>query len=124
MNDVDFGGASKFDGYGPGFFRVGGEVRQGAVLVHRGGVQAWNGGPEAIVALSDLLDVLLYGAGEETAHAPEELTEALERVGIGVESMASPTACRTYNVLLGEGRRVGAAVLPVGGVESDATRPG
>ncbi len=48
------------------------------------------------------------------SHAPEELTEALERIGIGVESMASPTACRTFNSLLGERRRVGAAILPVG----------
>ncbi|MEC7257968.1 MAG: MTH938/NDUFAF3 family protein, partial [Pseudomonadota bacterium] len=34
--------------------------------------------------------------------------------GLGVEAMASPAACRTYNVLLSEGRRVGLALLPVG----------
>jgi uncharacterized protein len=37
----------------------------------------------------------------------------LEDAGLGVEVMSSPTACRTYNVVLSEGRRVGLALLPV-----------
>jgi len=37
----------------------------------------------------------------------------IEEAGIGVEVMNSPAACRTYNVLLGEGRRIAAALLPV-----------
>jgi uncharacterized protein len=44
---------------------------------------------------------------------PRDFRTALEDRGIGVEVMASPTACRTYNVLLGEGRRVAVALLPV-----------
>ena len=41
------------------------------------------------------------------------MREALEEAGLGVEVMASPAACRTYNVLLSEGRRVGLALIPV-----------
>jgi uncharacterized protein len=37
----------------------------------------------------------------------------LEEAGIGVEVMNSPSACRTYNVLLSEGRRIALAALPV-----------
>jgi len=37
----------------------------------------------------------------------------LEEIGIGVEVMSSPSACRTYNILLSEGRRIAAALLPV-----------
>jgi len=37
----------------------------------------------------------------------------LEDAGIGVEIMNSPTACRTYNVMLSEGRRIGLALIPV-----------
>jgi uncharacterized protein len=44
------------------------------------------------------------------------LAPALER-GIGVEVMATAAACRTYNVLLGEGRRVVALLLPMGGAD-------
>jgi len=44
---------------------------------------------------------------------PRAFREALEAQGIGVEPMNTPAACRSYNVLLGEGRRIAAAVLPV-----------
>ena len=54
-----------------------------------------------------------FGTGAEIAHIPPRLRSALEGAGLGVEVMASPTACRTYNVLLSEGRRVGLALLPV-----------
>ena len=44
-------------------------------------------------------------------HKLEEVKNALH--GIGVEGMNSPAACRTYNVLLSEGRRVAVVLLPV-----------
>ena len=57
--------------------------------------------------------MLFVGTGAEIAHVPGGLPGALEEAGIGVEAMASPAACRTYNVLLSEGRRVALALLPV-----------
>jgi uncharacterized protein len=65
------------------------------------------------LALAGRIDVLLLGLGAEVAIVPRALREALEAAGIGVEPMNSPAACRTYNVLLGEGRRIAAALLPV-----------
>ena len=59
------------------------------------------------------IDVLFVGTGAEIAHAPQEFRKQVEEMGIGVEVMASPAACRTYNVLLSEGRRIGVALLPV-----------
>jgi uncharacterized protein len=53
------------------------------------------------------------GTGAEIAQIPRELRAVLENAGLGVEIAASPAACRTYNVLLSEGRRVGLAALPV-----------
>ncbi|MFN3606674.1 MAG: MTH938/NDUFAF3 family protein, partial [Cypionkella sp.] len=44
---------------------------------------------------------------------PPAFIAALDQAGIGVEPMNTPAAARTYNVLLGEGRRVAAALLPV-----------
>jgi uncharacterized protein len=44
---------------------------------------------------------------------PADLRDRLHEAGLGVEAMASPAACRTYNVLLSEGRRVALAALPV-----------
>jgi uncharacterized protein len=68
---------------------------------------------EALLAVAAQVDVLFVGTGAEIAHIPRDLRERLEAAGIGVEVMASPAACRTYNVLLSEGRRVGLALLPV-----------
>jgi len=115
LNEVVFTEAQPIDGYGPGFFRVGGTVWESAVCVHPGGTRAWGGygDAETLVALAAEIDVLFLGTGAETAHPPQDLRDRLEAEGIGVEAMNSPSACRTYNVLLSEGRRVAAALLPV-----------
>lgn len=115
MNPTQFGGAVPVDGYGPGFFRVGGQVIQGAVLVTAKGGTAWNGLDDRapLLALAGLVDVLFIGMGADAAHAPADLVAALRDGGVAVESMASPTAARTYNVTLSEGRRVACALLPL-----------
>ena len=115
MNEVDFPGARPVDGYGPGFFRIGGEVFQGAVLSGEAGTCGWGGYEDAtpLLALAPRVDVLVVGTGVEIAHIPSGLRRDLEAVGIGVEVMNSPAACRTYNVLVAEGRRVALAVLVV-----------
>ena len=115
LNEVSFGSARPVDGYGPGFFRVGGELLHGAVLVTATGARIWGGyaDPAPLVALKGQIDVLLLGTGSTIAHPPADLRAALDAAGIGVEAMASPTAARTYNVLLSEGRRIAAALLPV-----------
>ncbi|ARE38494.1 hypothetical protein RGUI_0353 [Rhodovulum sp. P5] len=104
------------DGYGPGFFRVGGEVQEGTVLVADGRLLHWGGtGDEApLMALAGRIDVLLIGTGNSLAPLPNRLQPRLEEAGLGVEIMASPSAARAYNVLLSEGRRVAVALLPVG----------
>ncbi|MCW1954481.1 MAG: MTH938/NDUFAF3 family protein, partial [Roseobacter sp.] len=44
---------------------------------------------------------------------PADMRHKIEQAGMGVEVMNSPSACRTYNVLAAEGRRVALAALPV-----------
>ncbi len=115
MNEVQFDDSRPVDAYGPGFFRVGGERIEGPVLLVPNGVSSWEGYADAaaLVAVAGQIDVLLLGTGAEIAHPPAELRRAVEAAGLGLEVMASAAACRTYNVLLAEGRRVGAAMLPV-----------
>jgi uncharacterized protein len=116
MTEMSFPDAAPVEGYGAGFFRIGGQVRPGPLLVGPDGVVDWAGledlGP--LEALAGRIDVLFLGTGPEIAHAPEGLAERLDAAGIGLEVMASPTACRSYNVTLSEGRRVALAALPVG----------
>ncbi len=115
LTEVTYDDAVPIDGYGPGFFRVAGKVLYGPVLVTASRAASW-GGVEDTAALTDLageVDVIFLGTGGETAHVPAALRAAIERAGMGIEPMASPAACRTYNVLISEGRRVALAALPV-----------
>ncbi|WP_109468235.1 Mth938-like domain-containing protein [Albibacillus kandeliae] len=115
LNEVTFNDARPVEGYGPGFFRIGGAVFEGAVISGPSGTRAWAGYDDvaSLVALAGQIDVLFVGTGAEVAHVPAPLRQAVEDAGVGVEAMTSPAACRTYNVLLSEGRRVALALLPV-----------
>lgn len=115
LNEVTFTDAEPVDGYGPGFFRIGGNLVEGAVIAGPTGTAGWGGldDGDALAALAGKVDVLFIGTGAETAHIPPALRRRLEEAGMGVETMSSPAACRSYNVLLSEGRRVALAVLPV-----------
>lgn len=115
LNEVTYNDAAPVDGYGPGFFRIGDVVYEGGALILPSGVAHWGGyaETEAILAAADEIDVLFIGTGAEIAHPPAPFQATLEAAGLGLEVMASPPACRTYNVLLSEGRRIGVALLPV-----------
>ncbi len=115
LTEITYGAALAIEGYGPGFFRIGPHVLRGAVLVTPWEAGAWGGlgDTAAPLALAGRIDVLLLGLGSDIAAVPPAFTAALDGAGIGVEPMSSPAAARTYNVLLGEGRRVAACLLPV-----------
>jgi uncharacterized protein len=115
LNEIVFNDAKPVEGYGPGFFRIGGQVVQGAVIASASGTRTWGGfeDADALLVLAAQCDVIFIGTGAEIAHLPAGLRAALEEAGVGVEAMSSPAAARTYNVLLSEGRRVALAMLPV-----------
>ncbi|MES9957827.1 MAG: Mth938-like domain-containing protein [Sedimenticola sp.] len=56
-------------------------------------------------------DLVLLGTGEKHRFPSPTLYHALVNAGIGLETMTTPAACRTYNILMQEGRRVAAALL-------------
>jgi len=115
LNEISDNKAQPVDGYGPGFFRIGGTVLEGPVLLLPAGIVPWAGYQErdGLIAAADAIDVLIVGTGAAIAQIPPDFRSAMEGAGVGVEIMASPAACRTYNVLLSEGRRVGLALIPV-----------
>lgn len=115
LNEIVFTDAKPVEGYGPGFFRIGGEVLNGAVITGPLGTYIWAGLEDAqpLLDLAAHVDVLFLGMGADVAHPPEDVLTQLQEAGLGVEAMSSPAACRTYNVLLSEGRRIAAALLTV-----------
>lgn len=110
------------DGYGEGQFCVSGQWRTGAVVVFPDRTVAWRPKEFADLTPDDFTPViqaeprvefLLLGSGTRMGLLPKALRQSLREAGLVVEVMDTGAACRTYNVLLAEGRRVGAALLPV-----------
>lgn len=123
MIETNFGAALPIDGYGPGFFRVAGQVHEGGLVICADQARGWGGYDDLapLLALEGVVDLLFVGTGAEIAFLPKPFVRALEAVGIMAEPMATPSAARSYNVLLSEGRRVAAALMPMPG---DVARKG
>lgn len=115
MAPTEFDGAVPVDGYGPGFFRVRGQVHHGPVIVTSEGPQPWGGLDDLapLLALGGRIDVLFIGMGKDIARLPPDLQARFDAIGIMAEAMATPSAARSYNVTLSEGRRVACALLPI-----------
>jgi uncharacterized protein len=69
---------------------------------------------------ADKPDVVILGTGERQRFAHPRLTASLSSQRIGVESMDSHAACRTYNILMGEGRKATLALIIEGGTGAKA----
>jgi uncharacterized protein len=115
------GGRVLIDGYRPGGFRVAGTAHEGPLLVWPEGYAHWAVAAVADLTLDDLaplsrvepaIEIVLLGCGARSALLPVVLRGSAKSMGFGIDGMATGAACRTYNLLVGEGRRVAAALLP------------
>lgn len=108
-----------FTGHGADYVRLGiVEYRDNILVTPERVVSGWAlGGFDALTeadfaAVVELQpEVVLLGTGKSLRFPHPRLTRALTDAGIGVEVMDTPAACRTFNILAAEGRRVAAAVL-------------
>ena len=113
------------DAYGNGGFRFAGMSHRGSLLCLPNGIWA---SPVASVSEIDegalalalnpatpeaTIDHFLIGTGGDLVPAPAALREAFRARRIALESMSTGAAVRTYNILLGECRRIGALLLAV-----------
>lgn len=102
--------------YGDGGFRVSNARHDGAIIVTAGRTIAWVDAAVTALAPDTIaadIDVLVIGCGVRAAFVAPAMREAFKRRGVALEVSDTPAACRTYNILLSEGRRVAAALLPV-----------
>ena len=113
INEVSFENSLPVTGYGIGFFRIGTDIFRGNKFIYKNRILDWDGfsDSDVILSYSYEIDVLFVGTGSDIKNIPSVFKKSIEKHDIGIEIMSTPTACRTYNVLLGEGRRIGAALL-------------
>jgi len=107
-----------FTGYGEGYVMVNGERHAASLIVQPESLQAWP--VSAFSALAEMHfaqlaalgpEVVLLGTGGRLRFPPPRLSAPLARAGIGLEVMDVQAACRTYNILMAEERRVLAALI-------------
>jgi uncharacterized protein len=110
------------EAYGNGGFRFGGMSHRGSLLCLPDGIWAWPVKDVGEITTSlllpafergDVLDVFLIGVGRDPWPLPERLRTRFREVAISADTMATGAAVRTYNILLAENRRVGAALIAV-----------
>ncbi|HUC72044.1 MAG TPA: Mth938-like domain-containing protein [Stellaceae bacterium] len=113
-------GRQVIERYGPSGFRVTGVIWRGSVLVFPDLTLPWAAVAPAAVTAESLLPVVehggvqivLLGLGSRMPTISRELRGALRQAGISLEPMDTGAACRTYNLLVAEDRRVAAALIP------------
>jgi uncharacterized protein len=106
-------------GYGPGWVGVNGEKITHSVIVASGGERiAWNAsrfedlGPEHFAQIAKLgVEVAIFGSGARIRFPRPAWLAPLIDAQVGLETMDTAAACRTYNILAQEGRRVAVALL-------------
>jgi uncharacterized protein len=115
-------GRAPIDAYGNGGFRFAGMSHRGSILCLPSGIYAWPvvGAEELdaaafapVFAEKAELGLLLLGTGRRQVMPSIELRRAFMGVNIALEAMDTGAAARTYNVLLAEGRPLGAALIAV-----------
>lgn|SRR5512135_914060 len=112
------GGQNMFTGYGPGYVAVNNVRHEKHIVVTADEIMEWSIGNfealnaevfESLLALKP--EIVLLGTGSALRFPDPALSRRLATGGIGLEVMDTRAACRTYNILIAEGRKVVAAIL-------------
>ena len=114
--------SAPIDAYGKGGFAFADMSHRGSLLCLPDAIWAWPVTKPSeideyalarVFAAAIGIDTLIIGTGTDVWMAPAALREALRRVRIGLDSMQTGPAIRTYNIMIGERRRVAAALIAV-----------
>ena len=114
--------SAPIEAYGKGGFAFADMSHRGSLLCLPHGIWAWDvTAPEQIdryslervFAAANAIDTLIVGAGAKVWLPPAELRASLKAVHVVLDAMQTGPAIRTYNIMLGERRRVAAALIAV-----------
>jgi uncharacterized protein len=110
------------EAYGKGGFRFAGMSHRGSLLCLPDGIWAWepsdvtaitDAALEPVFARAEAIDLFLLGSGREAWAIPRALRERFKAHSMAVDVAVTGSAVSTYNILLGEGRRVAAGLIAV-----------
>ncbi len=114
--------AAPIEAYGNGGFRFAEMSHRGSLLCLPDGIWAWpvtrpadidRTSLDPVFARAGSIDTLIIGTGLDVWIAPRALREELRAARIVLDPMQTGPAIRTYNIMMGEGRRVAAALIAV-----------
>ena len=115
-----FPGRAPIEAYGNGGFRFAGMSHRGSILCLPSGISAWEpaypldaSSLAPALAEKEALGLLILGTGRLPELPASDLRRTFAEAGVSLEAMDTGAACRTYNVLLAEGRAVGAALIAI-----------
>ena len=122
ISPVDFEGRNIIQSYGNGKFQISDKQYDHSVLVFPDQIIPW--APidtnnlivddfKKVLTVGPIVELLLLGCGKTTWFLPLPLRDELKEMGLVLEPMDTGAACRTFNVLLGENRRIAAALMLV-----------
>lgn len=122
IRTAHYPGQAPIDAYGNGGFRFADMSHCGSILCLPDGIFGWDAPAadalepahftQAVAALTPP-GFLLLGTGETQVFPTPEIIARFAAAGLGLEAMSTGAACRTYNVVLAEGRPVAAALIAV-----------
>jgi uncharacterized protein len=113
--------ARALTGYGAGGFKLDGEFVAGSLLLFDAFSAPWHVAQPSDITLESLagllehsgIELLLVGCGQHSVPLPPPLHQAIRSRGMALELMDTGAACRTYNVLQQEARKVALAAIAV-----------
>lgn len=114
--------SAPIDAYGKGGFAFAGMSHRGSLLCLPDAIWAWEVtrpeqidrySLERVFAAANRIDTLIIGTGTEVWRPPSELRAALRAAKVVLDTMQTGPAIRTYNIMIGERRRVAAALIAV-----------
>jgi uncharacterized protein len=122
LRDQHYPEPAPIDAYGNGGFRFAGMSHRGSIQCLPSGIHGWAAATASDISVAalarplaeaGLYEVLLVGTGRDILPVAADVRAALAAVGVRMDVMTTGSAARTYNIMLGENRKVAAVLLAV-----------
>ena len=114
--------SAPIEAYGKGGFAFADMSHRGSLLCLPDAIWAWpivkpeeidQASLARVFAAANVIDTLIIGTGTDVWLPPQALRGALRKVGVVLDAMQTGPAIRTYNIMMGERRRVAAGLIAV-----------